>query len=98
MRLAIAAILGAAGFGMAPDGLGAGLRAALAWLVGVAALLSLTAFVIAGASPERVRARARSIDQRGWVILVLVVVAAAASLGALGFVLQKPNGATAPRL
>jgi len=97
-RLTIAAILGGATFGVAPASSGLALRGTLGWLVGIVGFLALTALVIADASPEQVRARARTIDQRGWVILVLVVIAAAASLGAMGFVLQKPNGVTAPRL
>ncbi len=97
-RLALALVLGALAYGLASSGLGAALRFTLAWLIGVAAFLALTLLVVLDSTPERVRARARTLDQRAAVILVLVVVAAAASLGALGFVLQKPAGATAPRV
>jgi uncharacterized membrane protein len=97
-RLAIAVIVGALAYALASAGLGLALRAMLAWLVGVVAFLALTALVVADSSPERVRARARALDQSSTVIFVLIIVAAAASLGALGFVLQKPDGATAPRV
>lgn len=96
-RLAIAALLAALAFGLAPGGLGLSLRGTIAWLIGVTSFLVLTALVIADATPERVRARARQIDQRGWAILALVVAAAVASLSALGFAVQKSHGATAPR-
>jgi uncharacterized membrane protein len=78
--------------------LGAALRATLAWLVGVLGFLALTAAVVAGATPQMVRARARTVDQRGWVILVLLAAASLASLGALGFVLQKTTGPAGPRV
>jgi uncharacterized membrane protein len=97
-RLAIALVLGALAYALASAGLTLALRAMLGWLVGVAAFLGLTALVISGSSPERVRARARALDQSGSVISLLIIIAGAASLGALGFVLQKTAGATAPRI
>jgi uncharacterized membrane protein len=97
-RLAIALVLGALAYALAAAGLPLALRAMLAWLIGVAAFLGLTVLVISGSTPERVRARARALDQSGSVISLLIIIAAAASLGALAFVLQKPAGTTAPRV
>jgi uncharacterized membrane protein len=97
-RLAIALVLGVIAYALASAGLTLALRAMLGWLVGVAAFLGLTALVISASTPARVRARARALDQSGSAISVLIIVAGAASLGALGFVLQKTAGATAPRI
>ena len=97
-RLAIAVVLGAVVYVVAASVLGPALRATLAWFVAVAAFLALTLLAVGDASPERVRRRARALDERTSVISVIVIAAAAASLGALAFVLQKPDGATAPRV
>ena len=85
-------------FWFAPSVLGPALGATLAWLIAVVTFLALTAAVVAGATPQIVRARARSVDQRNWVILALLAAASMASLAALGFVLQKSSGPPAPRL
>ena len=97
-RLAIALVLGAVVGVGTTSMLGLALRATLAWFVGVTAFLALTVLAVSDASPARVRARARALDERASVIFVIIVAAALASLGALAFVLQKPNGATAPHL
>jgi uncharacterized membrane protein len=97
-RLAIAAAAGLAALELPEPGFGPALRGTLAWVVGVAVFLALATVAIGNGSPERARARARSIDESTWVISIIVVVAAAASLGALGYVLQKAAGPTVPRL
>jgi uncharacterized membrane protein len=65
------------------------IRLASGWVVGVALFLTITAFIIAGASPEHVRRRARLVDPRRWMITAIIVAAAAVSLVALGFTLQQ---------
>ncbi|HXQ52518.1 MAG TPA: DUF1345 domain-containing protein [Stellaceae bacterium] len=97
-RLALAAVVGAAALYIPASGFGAALRGTLAWVVGVAAFLALTVVAIGNGSPERARARARSLDQSTWIISVIIVAAASVSLGALGYVLQKAAGPTVPRL
>jgi uncharacterized membrane protein len=96
-RLAIAVVAGGLALVLAGD-LGIVLAGMLAWTVCVALFLALTALAVAGCTAERVRARARALDERAPVISVIVVVAAAVSLGALGFVLQKPGGMAAARV
>src|SRR5690242_9803944 len=71
-----------------PGALRLSIRLASGWVVGVALYLGVVAFIVVGASPERVRRRARLVDPRRWVILVIIVAAAAVSLVALGFTLQ----------
>jgi uncharacterized membrane protein len=86
----LAIAVGGVGFLLAPASLGPALRGTAGWVIGVAAFLGLTLLATSHCSLERIRARARALDERAWVILVLVVAAAAASFGALGFVLRKP--------
>jgi uncharacterized membrane protein len=67
-------------------------RLAVTWVTGVALFLCLTAFAIIAVAPEQLRRRVRQLDSRRWVILAIIIVAAAISLFALGFTLQKaPN-------
>lgn len=71
------------------------MRMAVAWVAGVALFLGLTTLIIARGTPERVRLRARQLDARRWVILFIIVTAAAVSLLALGLTLHKEAGETA---
>ena len=89
-RLALSISAGAGTFLALPQELRQGERLAAAWLAGVAVFLGVTGFLVSGAPPERLRRRAREIDPRTWVLTILVVAAATASLFALGFTLQKP--------
>ncbi len=91
-RLVATLIIGAAVFVLAPPGTAASLRFALAWVIGVAGFLGLTFFAIKDASPDDMRQRARNLDARAAVIIAVILAGAIASLGALGFVLQKPAG------
>jgi uncharacterized membrane protein len=72
-----------------PETMRLSIRLACGWVVGVALYLGATLLIIVGAPPERVRQRARLIDPRRWVILAIIVAAAAASLIALGFTLRR---------
>jgi len=88
-RLLLCSFLGVAVLLAAPENLRLPLRAALAWVVGVAAFLGLTLLAVGDASPERLKRRAQHQDARGPVILAIIVIASAVSLAALGFVLAK---------
>lgn len=98
VRLALCVAAGVILFLLLPEGLGLTQRLAIAWVVGVALFLALTGLAVIAAAPERLRRRARRLDQRRWVILAIIVAAAAVSLFALGFTLQKEPGETALRL
>ncbi len=97
-RLVIAVVVGLLAYALGPASLGASLDVTLAWVCGVAGYLVLTLLAIGGSTPERVRTRARALDERAWVILALTVSAAVVSLGALGFVLQKGAAPSATRV
>ena len=98
-RFALAALAGAAAYLLLPRAWPVALRCALGWDIGVVFFLALTAAVVANITPERLRSRASLQDSKMWIILVIAVVAAAASLGALTFVMQKdgqPGGSSLP--
>jgi uncharacterized membrane protein len=97
-RLVVASIGGGLVFLILPEALRLAMRIASAWVAGVAIFLALTAAVMVGASPERVRARVRQLDPRRWVVLAIIVAAASISLLALGLTLQKEAGETAASL
>jgi len=67
-------------------------RIALAWMSAAVAFLALTAVVLAGGTPERLRERARVQDSSRWVILSILVAVALASLMAAALLLQKQQG------
>ncbi|HET7593865.1 MAG TPA: DUF1345 domain-containing protein [Stellaceae bacterium] len=97
-RLLFCAAVGAVVVGSLPDTLRLSIRLASGWVVGAALFLTITAFIIVGSSPERVRRRARLVDPRRWMILAIIVAAAAVSLVALGFTLQREAHETAAAL
>lgn len=90
-RVLLCAAAGVIVVALLPETLRLSIRLASGWVVGVALFLGITAFIIAGAPPERVRRRARLVDPRRWVILAIIVAGAAVSLVALGFTL-RPGG------
>lgn len=97
-RLLFCAAIGAIVVGSLPNTLRLSIRLASGWVVGAALFLTITAFIIVGSSPERVRRRARLVDPRRWMILAIIVAAAAVSLVALGFTLQREAHETATAL
>lgn len=97
-RLLLAIVIGGLFFFLLPEAIRLSVRIALAWVLGAALFLMLTVTVMVGASPERVRARARQLDPRGWMILAIIIAAAGISLLALGLTLQKGGGETATAL
>ncbi len=98
VRLAFCTAAGALLFLLLPHSLRPTERLALGWVVGAGLFLCLTALIINGVPPEMLRRRARQLDPRRWVILAIIVAAAAISLFALGFTLQKEPDETALRL
>ncbi len=95
-RLLLSIAIGIAAFALAQTAAGTALGGTIGWVAGVASFLGLTLIAIEGATPQRMRARARALDERASVIFMLIVAAAAASLGALGFVLRRPPGGAGP--
>ncbi len=91
-RLALAAVIGAAVSWLAWAALPFPFPLALGWILGVAFFLGTTALVIDRITPRLMRRRARRQDTYSWVILTVVVAAAAVSLIALGFMLQQKGG------
>ena len=94
-RFAVCIFAGSGLFLALPASLPTIQRLALCWVAGGALFLCLTTAIVAGASPETLRRRARQLDPRRWVILALIVAAAVISLFALGFTLHKEPDETA---
>src|SRR5579863_9086151 len=92
LRMVIAAVLAGAVLALVPAA--PVQRVALAWMSGAVAFLGLTAVVLAGGAPERLRERARVQDSGRWVIFAILVAAALASLAAAALLLQKQDGET----
>jgi len=65
---------------------------AIGWIAGVTFFLGSTAMILAKATPDHMRARARKQDPLWPVILTVVVIAAVVSLVALGFMLGQKGG------
>ncbi len=94
LRLLICALVGAVLFYLLRDDWGAAQAAALGWIAAVSLFLVLATLAVGGASPERLRARARVQDASRWVIQALIVLAAVASLAAVIALLKKADGET----
>ena len=88
-RLLICTVAGALVFLALPQAIRLPMRVATAWVVAVTLFLAITAMVMAGATPARMRQRARLLDERAGMILVMTIFAAAISMLALGFTLHK---------
>jgi uncharacterized membrane protein len=88
-------ILAGAGAALAwalPAEWGGSIRSALGWIIGVGCFVTMTAYAVAGAPPERLRRLARQQDPKRWIILGLVTLAAVASVVAAGVLLRKQDG------
>lgn len=94
LRLIICASAGGVVFSGLRTDWGTAPAAALAWVVAVLLFLVLATLAVGVASPERLRARARIQDASRWVIQVLIVLAAVASLAAVIALLKKADGET----
>jgi uncharacterized membrane protein len=96
LRLFVACIVGVMGY-FALSGIAAtATRLLCAWDLGVAVYLVLAGILISGCDVGRLRQRAAEDDEGALVIMVLAVVAVAASIGAifieLGAAKAKPDG------
>jgi len=98
LRLALSMALGWAIYLLLPDAWGIAKRGGAGWIVAVALFLSLLSLAVGGAMPERLRARARINDPSRWVIQLLVVLAAVASLVEAAALLSKEEAETATGL
>jgi uncharacterized membrane protein len=91
-RFAVSVLAGIVVFFVVPQSLRVSMRGAIGWDAGAVLFLVLTVAAVGNAAPERLRRWAGRHDARIWIILGVVVVAAAASLASLAFVLQKDEG------
>ena len=98
IRLLLAAIGGGVAFLLLSADLTLPMRGVIGWDVGAVLFLLLTFAAVCTATPDRLRSRASLQDSTMWVILGIIVAAAAASLGSLALVLQKEQGAGGPTL
>jgi uncharacterized membrane protein len=96
-RLGIAVPFGLVIFVLLPPEVPTAMRSAIGWDAGVL-LFFLLSGLVAGEGVAGLRRRASLSDTHVWIILVLVVIAAAATFASLAFVLQKPEGAAASSL
>lgn len=87
-RLAIAMAVGFIAFFMQPLWGLSQIRLLVTWNLGAWVYLLLAAMVIARADAAMTRIRVQSQDQSGYVIFLLVVSAAAASIVAIGFLMS----------
>jgi uncharacterized membrane protein len=92
-RFGVGAVFGFCVFLLMPTTLPTAMREAIGWDVGVLIFFALTLFVMGAGESSVLRKRASLSDTHLWIILGVVVIAAAASFAALAFVLQKPEGA-----
>ncbi len=93
-RFGAGAVLGLCVFELMPVTQPTAIRGAIGWDAGVLLFFALTLFVFGiGDSSAVLRKRASLSDTHLWIILGIVIIAAAASFAALAFVLQKPEGA-----
>src|SRR5690348_6179757 len=74
-----------------PSGWGGSGRAAASWIATVIAFLGWTVFIVGGARPERLRELARRQDIKSWIIFILAILAAVASLIAASVLLRKQS-------
>lgn len=88
-RLAIVVALSIVTFSVEPGTLSVSNRLLLSWDLGALAYLALAWMTIARADLTMTRIRARSYDQNGYVIFLLVLAAACASVVAIGFVMGE---------
>lgn len=92
-RFGIGAVLGFCVFLLLPAALPPAMRAAVGWDAAIVLFSVMTLVVIGDGNATGLRQRVSRSDTHLWIILGITVFAAAASLAALAFVLQKPEGA-----
>jgi len=87
-RLAVVIAVGIAAYVVQPDSISWHTRAVVSWDLSVLIYLCLAWWLIAGTDPAMTRDHALSQDQSGYIIFLFVVVAAFASVVAIGFVVS----------
>jgi uncharacterized membrane protein len=97
-RVLLAAVVGVALVWSLWDALPFPYPLAIGWIVGVTFFLGSTAVVLAKATPDHMRARARKQDPLRAVLFSVVVAAAAVSFVALGFMLGGKAAGQMPTL
>lgn len=88
-RLLISLLGGAILYALLPGDLSSPIRFTIAWDLGIISFLTLVLVMVVHSTPKKVRWRARLEDERAWVLLVLMVGAALASMIAIGIVLHQ---------
>ena len=97
-RLGLAAPFGLIVYFLLPASLALAMRGSVAWDAGVLLFFVLTLVVVGDGGATALRHRASRSDTHLWIILGVVVIAAAASFASLAFVLQKPADAATSSL
>ncbi len=97
-RLVLAALMGTVVYFGLPAAWPVAMRSEIGWDVGVVCFIGLTLVAVGDATPDRLRRRAGQQDSKMWIILAIIVFAAATSLGSLAFVMQKAQDASGPSL
>ena len=95
-RRLVVALIACVGTGLVLAGLPVSLRIAIAWDAGVGVFLFLTWWVVEYCPKEEVRETVLSNDQGRTGVLLLVVLAIAASVAAIFFLLERPKGDGGP--
>lgn len=95
-RLLLAMAIGAAAAFLVPRTLPASVHLAVSWDAGVIVFLALTAWVVQRCPADRMQETVLANDQGRLGILLLVLLAAVASLAAIFFLLQKAKGVDGP--
>ena len=90
----LAAILGF----LLPDGFVLWQKALLSWCAGTAVYMVLMAWSMASGSVENLKRRAPPLDDSAWVILVIGMVATAASFGGIAALLYGPTSPSGSKL
>ncbi|MGE5203251.1 MAG: DUF1345 domain-containing protein [Acidobacteriota bacterium] len=95
LRLVLSGALGWAAYLVLPEAWGIAKRSATGWIAAAALFVALLSLAVGGATPDRLRARARVQDPSRWVIQFLVILAGVVSLAAVAALLSKEQGETA---
>jgi len=98
LRIVVSGAIGWVVFLLLPENLGIARRGGAGWIVAVAVILLLLSAAVGSATPERLRALARINDPSRWLIQILVVLAAVASLAEAAALLGKEPTETAAGL
>ncbi len=88
-RLLVSLLVGVILYAVLPRDLTVPIRFVIAWDLAIVLFLALVLGMVVRSTPKMLRFRAQLEDEKAWVILVLVVGAALASMIAIGIVLHQ---------